>query len=210
VDADVVDRLIAKDDALNSHLDAAQSDMLAKVFTHDLPTIDKVEFHVESQAMGENAAPLVITQSEYMRRMKDMAHIQAGMGFYGEMPDMYTLILNEDHKLVKQVLSGTEEACGEALAPVRAEIKQLEEREKTLRDSHSGKKDEEIPTAEKDELTDLAKKLTEQKAKKDEILNGYAAGNKVVSQLIDLALLQNGMLKGEALTRFVKRSIELI
>jgi molecular chaperone HtpG len=210
VDADVIDRLIAKDDTLNTHLDAAQSDMLAKVFTHDLPNLDKVEFHVESQAMGENAAPLVITQSEYMRRMKDMSHIQAGMGFYGEMPDMYTLILNEDHKLVKQVLSGTEEACGEALTPIRAQIEQLEAREKTLRDSHSGKKDEEIPTAEKDELTDLTKQLTEQKAKKDEVLNHYAQDNQIVRQLIDLALLQNGMLKGEALTRFVKRSIELV
>jgi molecular chaperone HtpG len=210
VDADVIDRLIAKDDALNTHLDATQTDTLSQVFTHELPAIDKVEFHVESQAMGEAAAPLVITQSEYMRRMKDMAHIQAGMGFYGEMPDMYTLILNEDHKLVKQVLSNAEEACGASLAPIRAEIKQIEEREKALRDSHSGKKDEEIPTAEKDELTDLAKKLTDEKAKKDEVLNQYAAGNKVIRQLIDLALLQNGMLKGEALTRFVKRSIELI
>jgi molecular chaperone HtpG len=210
VDADVIDRLIAKDDTLNTHLDAAQADVLSTVFTHDLPHIAKVEFHVESQAMGENAAPLVITQSEYMRRMKDMSHIQAGMGFYGEMPDMYSLILNEDHKLVKQVLGDAETTCGAALTPIRTEIKQLEEREKTLRDSHSGKKDEEIPTAEKDELTDLAKKLTDEKAKKDEVLNGYAADNKVIRQLIDLALLQNNMLKGEALTNFVKRSIELI
>ena len=145
-----------------------------------------------------------------MRRMKEMANIQPGMSFYGEMPDMYSLVLNSDHKLIKQVLSDTETACAEKLVPVESEIAILSLRESELRKAHEGKKDEEIPVAEKDELKDVEKKLDEQKNQKNSILNEYAAGNKVVHQLIDLALLQNGMLKGEALTNFVKRSIEMI
>ena len=139
-----------------------------------------------------------------------MANIQPGMSFYGEMPDMYSLVLNSDHKLIKQVLSDTETACAEKLVPVESEIAILSLRESELRKAHEGKKDEEIPVAEKDELKDVEKKLDEQKNQKNSILNEYAAGNKVVHQLIDLALLQNGMLKGEALTNFVKRSIEMI
>ena len=142
--------------------------------------------------------------------MKEMANIQPGMSFYGEMPDMYSLVLNSDHKLIKQVLNDTETACAEKLVPVESEIAILSLRENELRKAHEGKKDEEIPVAEKDELKDVEKKLDEQKNQKNSILNEYAAGNKVVHQLIDLALLQNGMLKGEALTNFVKRSIEMI
>lgn len=142
--------------------------------------------------------------------MKEMANIQPGMSFYGEMPDMYSLVLNSDHKLIKQVLSETETACAEKLVPVESEIAILSLRESELRKAHEGKKDEEIPVAEKDELKDVEKKLEEQRNQKNSILNEYAAGNKVVHQLIDLALLQNGMLKGEALTNFVKRSIEMI
>ena len=136
--------------------------------------------------------------------------IQPGMSFYGEMPDMFNLVLNSDHKLVKEVLSETESACAEKLVPVESEIAMLNLRKNELNKAHEGKKDEEIPTTEKDELKDVNKKLEEQGKQKEEILNTYAKGNKVVHQLIDLALLQNGMLKGEALTAFVKRSIEMI
>ena len=145
-----------------------------------------------------------------MRRMKEMANIQPGMSFYGEMPDMFNLVLNSDHKLIKQVLNDTESACAEQLVPVEGEIATLKLREGELRKAHEGKKDEEIPTAEKDELKDIDKKLDEKKQEKDSIINRYATDNKIVHQLIDLALLQNGMLKGEALTNFVKRSVELI
>ena len=210
VDADVIDRLIVKEDQKGEELPEDKRQVLTTVFNGQLPKLQKTEFHVETQAMGENAAPIIITQSEYMRRMKEMANIQPGMSFYGEMPNMFNLVLNTDHKLVKQVLNDAESACAEQLVPVEGEIATLKLRESELHKAHEGKKDEEIPTAEKDELKDIDKKLDDKKQEKNGIINAYAAGNKVVHQLIDLALLQNGMLKGEALTNFVKRSIELI
>ena len=210
VDSDVIDRLIVKDEPKGEELKEDKRSILSTVFSGQLPKLQKTEFHVEAQAMGENASPVIITQAEYMRRMKEMANIQPGMSSYGEMPDMYSLVLNSDHKLIKQVLSETETACAEKLVPVESEIAILSLRESELHKAHEGKKDEEIPVAEKDELKDVEKKLEEQRNQKNNILNEYAAGNKVVHQLIDLALLQNGMLKGEALTNFVKRSIEMI
>ena len=210
VDSDVVDRLIAKDDANKSELEGSKKSVLSSVFRSQLPKLEKVEFNVEAQAMGETVSPIIITQAEYMRRMKEMASIQPGMSFYGEMPAMYNVVLNSDHKLVKQILSQTEEACNASLQPVEAEIATLESRESELRKAQENKKADEISTAEKDELSDVESKLTAQKEQKEKILADYAAGNKVVHQLIDLALLQNNMLKGEALTNFVKRSIELI
>ena len=210
VDSDVVDRLIAKDDANKSELEGSKKSVLSSVFRSQLPKLEKVEFNVEAQAMGETVSPIIITQAEYMRRMKEMASIQPGMSFYGEMPAMYNVVLNSDHKLVKQILSQTEEACNASLQPVEAEIATLESRESELRKAQENKKADEITTAEKDELSDVESKLSAQKEQKEKILADYAAGNKVVHQLIDLALLQNNMLKGEALTNFVKRSIELI
>ena len=210
VDADVIDRLIVKDEQKGEELPEGKREVLTTVFNGQMPKLQKTEFHVEAQPMGETGAPIVITQSEYMRRMKEMANIQPGMSFYGEMPDMYNLVLNSDHKLIKQVLDDAESACSEKLVPVEGEIATLKMRESELHKAHEGKKDEEIPTAEKDELKDIDKKLDEKKQEKTGIINAYAADNKIVHQLIDLALLQNGMLKGEALTNFVKRSIELI
>ena len=206
----VIDRLIVKEEQKGEELKEDKRNILSTVFSGQMPKLQKTEFHVETQAMGENGSPIIITQAEYMRRMKEMANIQPGMSFYGEMPDMYSLVLNSDHKLIKQVLADTENACAEKLVPVESEIAILSLRENELRKAHEGKKDEEIPVAEKDELKDVEKKLDEQKNQKNSILNEYAAGNKVVHQLIDLALLQNGMLKGEALINFVKRSIEMI
>ena len=210
VDSDVIDRLIVKEEQKGEELADTKREILSTVFTGQLPKVQKTEFHVETQAMGETAAPIIITQAEYMRRMKEMANIQPGMSFYGEMPDMFNLVLNSDHRLIKQVLEDAEAACSEKLVPVESEIAMLKLRENELHKAHEGKKDEEIPTTEKDELHDVEKKLDEQKKQKTDIINEYAAGNKVVHQLIDLALLQNNMLKGEALTNFVKRSIELI
>ena len=210
VDSDVIDRLIVKEEQKGEELAADKREMLATVFKGQLPKVQKTEFHVETQAMGETAAPIIITQAEYMRRMKEMASIQPGMSFYGEMPDMFNLVLNSDHKLIKQVLENAESSCSEQLVPVESEIAMLKLRQSELHKAHEGKKDEEIPTSEKDELNNIDKKLEEQKNQKDSIISAYAAGNKVVHQLIDLALLQNNMLKGEALTNFVKRSIEMI
>ncbi len=210
VDSDVIDRLIVKDEQKGEKLPQDKKEILSAVFNGQLPKLNKTEFHVEVEPLGETAAPVIITQSEYMRRMKDMASIQPGMSFYGEMPDMFSMVLNSDHKLVKQVLDDAESACAEKLVPVESEIAMLKLRETELHKAHEGKKDEEIPTTEKDELKDVEQKLTEQKQQKDAIVNEYAASNKIVHQLIDLALLQNNMLKGEALNNFVKRSVELI
>lgn len=210
VDSDIVDRLIVKEDQKGEELPHDKQEVLSSLFKGQMPKVKKTEFHVEAHALGENNAPIVITQAEYMRRMKDMASIQPGMSFYGEMPDMFNLILNSDHRLIKQVLSDAETACAEKLVPVESEIAMLTLRRNELQKAQEGKKDEEIPTAEKDELSDVEKKIEAQKTEKENILNGYAAGNKVVHQLIDLALLQNNMLKGEALTNFVKRSVEMI
>mgnify|MGYP001775720580 CR=1 FL=1 len=210
VDSDVIDKLIVKEDAKNEELEAGKQEVLSIMFKSQLPKIEKAEFHITADSLGENAFPVMITQSEYMRRMKEMANIQSGMSFYGEMPDMYNLILNSDHKLVKDILSGENASCEDSIAPIQKSLDETDSRRKELRKSQEGKKDEDIPTAEKDELSSLDKKWDELKQQKEKVLADYAAGNKVVRQLIDLALLQNGMLKGEALNNFLKRSIELI
>ena len=209
VDSDVVDNLIVKEDKKSDVLEASKQEALSAAFKSQLPKMEKVEFNVMTRALGENGSPVMITQSEYMRRMKEMANIQAGMSFYGEMPDMFNLVLNSDHKLVKEVLADEEKECSAAIAPIQTELEDVTKRRDALKKKQEGKKDEDIPTAEKDELNDLDKKWDELKQQKDSIFAGYAGKNKVVRQLIDLALLQNNMLKGEALNNFVKRSIEL-
>ncbi|MBV4205834.1 molecular chaperone HtpG [Bacteroides salyersiae] len=210
VDSDVVDNLIVKEDKKGDVLEANKQEALSAVFKSQLPKVDKTEFNVMTQALGENSAPVMITQSEYMRRMKEMANIQAGMSFYGEMPDMFNLVLNSDHKLIKQVLSEEEIACAADIVPLQLSIDDATKQRDALQKKQEGKKEEDIPTSEKDELKDVNKKLDELKIKKEAVFAGYASKNKVVRQLIDLALLQNNMLKGEALNNFVKRSIELI
>ena len=210
VDSDVIDRLIVKDNTDNQVLDQEKQDVLSLLFKSQLPKMEKSEFTVTAQGMGESALPVMITQGEYMRRMKEMSNIQAGMSFYGEMPDMYNLVLNADHKLVKEVLQNQEETCGNELTSVNSLLNTIDNERKELRKKQEGKKADEIPTAEKDQLEALDKQWDETNSKKSDLLATFAAKQPVVRQLIDLALLQNGMLKGEALTRFVKRSIDLI
>ncbi len=210
VDSDVVDKLITKDEPARTELESDRSDKLSAVFSSQMPKTDKTEFHVETSAMGEEAMPVLVTQSEYMRRMKEMAAIQPGMSFYGEMPDMYSIVLNTDNALIKSVLEDSEAKTAEALKPIEAEIKGLTARQAALRQLQEGKKQDEIPQEEKDELAKCGTDISEQEQKKTAVLAEYAAGNSIVKQLIDLALLQNGLLKGEALSRFVKRSIDLI
>ena len=210
VDSDIIDNLIVKEEVKKNFLEASKQDILSTVFNSQLPKIDKIEFHTQVQPMGENSSPVLITQSEYMRRMKEMANIQAGMSFYGEMPDMFNLVLNSDHKLVKEVLNDEEKACSADVDPIQKSIDEVQQKRDILQKSQEGKKDEEIPTGDKDELNALSKKLDDLKAEKSNIISSYASKNKVVRQLIDLALLQNNMLKGEALNGFIKRSIELI
>lgn len=210
VDSDIIDNLIVKEDKKNEALEAGKQEVLSSIFKSQLPKMDKTEFNITAQALGENSTPIMITQSEYMRRMKEMANIQAGMSFYGEMPDMFNLVLNSDHKLVKEVLADEDKECAAVVAPVQAEMDEVDKQRNDLKKKQEGKKDEDIPTAEKDKVNELDKKWDELKIQKEGIFADYAAKNKVVRQLIDLALLQNGMLKGEALNNFVKRSIDLI
>ena len=210
VDADIVDRLIQKEDKKESELAKDEKDDLEQTFRSQLPKMEKTEFYVDVQALGDQTLPVLITQSEYMRRMKEASKFQAGMAFYAQMPDAFNLVLNSDHPLIKQVLEDGKTACATELQPVESELKGLEARLAALHQSQNGKKQEEISQEEKDDVKNTESALEEQRNKKNNIIATYAAGNKVVHQLIDLALLQNGMLKGAALDSFLKRSVDLI
>ena len=210
VDADIIDRLIVKSDAPKTELSEEQSDNLSAVFRTQMPKIDKAEFMVQVDALGEEARPVIITQNEYMRRMKEMSKFQPGMNFYGQMPDSFNIVLNSDHPLVKRVLEESEAATAEALKPIVAELKGQEARLAAIRASQDKKKYDELTQEDKDQKAEAEKAVQEQKDKKTAVIADYAKGNSVVHQLIDLALLQNGMLKGEALDKFLKRSVDLI
>ena len=210
VDADIADRLIAKENQKESDVVGSDKDCLTYVFKSQMPAIDKTEFVVDVQALGEEGAPLMITQNEFMRRMKDMSQFQPGMGFYSQFPDSYTLVLNTDHSLIKDVLKSTQEATANDLNPVLSEIKGQEARLQVLQQQQDKKKPEEVTSEEKADLEATRKAISDEKKKRDDIVAAYAKDNNVVHQLIDLALLQNGMLKGAALDSFLKRSIEMI
>ena len=210
VDSDVIDRLIQKDEPKGEELSADRSANLSAVFETQMPKTEKVTYHVETQPMGEDQMPVVITQSEYMRRMKDMAKIQPGMGFYGEMPDMYSLVLNTDNRLIKDVLEQSEAATAEALKPIEAELRGLNARKQVLQAEQDKKKYDEITDDERKDMEDCRKAIEAEEQKRKDVLADYAKDNERVHQLIDLALLQNGLLTGEALTRFVKRSVEMM
>ena len=210
VDADIIDRLIVKSDAPKSNLSEEQSDNLSAVFRTQLPKIDHTEFMVQVDALGAEGRPVIITQNEYMRRMKEMSKFQPGMGFYGQMPDSFNLVLNSDHPLVKKVLDESSAATEEALKPIVAELKGQEARLAAIRAAQDKKKYDELTQEDKDQKAEAEKAVQEQKDKKQAVIADYAKGNSVVHQLIDLALLQNGMLKGKALDKFLKRSVDLI
>ena len=210
VDADIIDRLIVKEDAKKTDLTKDQSDNLTEVFRSQMPKLDKAEFFVEIQALGEQNQPVLITQNEYMRRMKAMSQFQAGMNFYGQMPDSYNIVLNSDHTLVKKVLEDAEANTAESLKPILAEIKGQEARLAVLHQEQGKKKPEEITQEEKDDVHNTEKAISDEKTKRNDIISGYAKNNNIVHQLIDLALLQNGMLKGASLDAFLKRSVDMI
>ena len=210
VDADTIDRLIQKEETKRDVLEAERGDNLSAIFRSQMPKTDKTEYHIEAQALGEDVLPIMITQSEYMRRMKEMSRIQQGMSFYGEMPDMYTLVLNTDAPLIKAVLEDSEKATEADLKPIVSELKGLSARQAVLRQEQDKKKPEEITETEKEDLKKVGEDIKAQQDKKNEVLASYGKDSDRVHQLIDLALLQNGMLKGEALTRFIKRSVSLI
>ncbi len=211
VDSDVAEKLIPKDSTLESQLSAADRDDLTSVFSAQVPNSAKQNFIVAFEAMGANANPAIITQQEFMRRMKEMSAMGGGgMNFYGEMPDSYQLVVNENHPIVESILEAKNKEVGEEANSLRSKIESLNKKRQELEKAKEGKKDEEIPQAEKDEMADVDKKISELNTKKTEVLSKFSTDNKLVSQLIDLALLSNNMLKGEALTKFVKRSIDLL
>lgn len=210
VDSDTIDRLILKADAPTVSLTDDQRNALQQVFRSRLPKMDKVDFIITFEALGPSANPVMLTQGEFMRRMREMSAMQPGMSFYGEMPDSYNLVLNTDHPLILSVLSDEEKACTDKLQPILADIKGWEARQHDLREAQSKKKEDELTEAEKEDMTNTNRTLDELRGHRDAILTEYAAGNKVVGQLIDLALLANGLLKGEPLSRFIRRSVELI
>ena len=210
VDSDIIDRLIVKDDTPKSNLTEDESANLSQVFKSQMPKMEKTEFMVEVQSLGESQRPVVITQNEWMRRMKEMSRFQQGMNFYAQMPDSLNLVLNADHPLVKRVLDDCKANTEEALKPIESELKGQEARLAAIRQQQEKKKADELTQDDKDMKAECEKAVQEQKDKKQSVLSGFAAENDIVHQLIDLALLQNGMLKGEALDKFLKRSIDLI
>ena len=211
VDSDVIDKIIQKDEVAKVALTDDQRDALVTVFDSQLPKVEKANFIVTFEQLSPSTNPVFITQNEFMRRMKEMSALQGGMmSFYGEMPDSYNLVVNTAHPVIEKLLSEEETACGAEVSPVVTELAEVKAKHDTLKESHKGKKDEEIPTAEKDELSTLAKQMDELGDKKKTVYKAFASENKQVRQLIDLALLANNMLKGEALAKFVKRSVELL
>ena len=210
VDSDIIDRLIMKDDVPKKTLDEPTADNLSQVFKSQIPAIEKADFYVEVHNLGENRQPVTITQSEYMRRMKEMSRYQSGMNFYAQMPDSYSMVLNADHPLVKKIIDECKTETAEPLKPIEAELKGQEARLAALRQAQDKKKDDELTQEEKDDKANTEKAVQEQKDKRKQVLADFGKGNSLVHQLIDLALLQNGLLKGEALDKFLRRSIELI
>ena len=211
VDSDVIDHIIAKkDETKGEKLGENDDDTLTQAFQSQLPKVEKAEFMVSVEPLGETAQPIVATQNEYMRRMKEMSQYQQGMGFYAQMPDTYTIVLNSDHAIIKQILSESNTSTAEKLQPIRSEIKGLQAREAALRQAQGKKKPEEVTPNEKDELKNTEEELTKQRNEKNTVIADYAKNNNAIHQLIDLALLQNGLLKGAALDKFIKRSVDLI
>ena len=211
VDSDLIDRLIQKSDNKSSvALNEQQRDVMTTVFKSQIPVIEKSDFLVMFEPVGATAQPIVITQNEFMRRMKDMAAIQPGMAIYGELPDSYNLIVNTEHPLTQRIIADTESSCKEQLTPILDELNTVNAEITRLQEAKKDKKDEEIPVADKEALKSAEEKAKELRAKESDVLKSYADKNPLVRQLVDLALLSNNMLKGEALSNFIKRSVEIL
>ncbi len=208
VDADVVDKLIEKGENKESKLSTKQQNRLIPVFRSQLP--EKANYIVMFEAMSENDSPILITQSEFMRRMKDMSSLGGGMNFYGQLPDSYNLVVNSNHPLVLKINESLEKKHLEDLDKIDEKIKPLNDGKAEIDKANKDKKEEEIKQEDKDRVEELNKKIKELEDKKEKVLQKFGSSDKKVRQLIDLALLANGMLKGEELTKFVKRSIELM
>ncbi|HPR32837.1 MAG TPA: molecular chaperone HtpG [Prolixibacteraceae bacterium] len=209
VDADVVDRLIAKEDKKKTELTDDEVDELEPLFSAVTPK-GEAGYYVTFEDMGENGQPMVITQNEFMRRMKDLSAIQSGMNMYGNLPDNYTVVVNVAHPLVKQIIQLKNEQLGSELEELNLQLKEKEQEKTALEKMKEGKKETEVPAEEKEQLDEVRKTLSEIEKQKREKISDFGSSQKLTRQLFDLALLANNMLKGEALDSFVKRSVELI
>lgn len=207
VDSDVIDNLIRKDDKKTADLTPEQRNILTTLFKSQIPHVEKAEFLVSFEALAADAAPLVITQNEYMRRMKDMAAMQPGMAFYGEMPDSYNLIVNTEHTLVKEIRDNAEKAVGATVAPLSTDIEKKNAEITAIRDAA---KDGKLSDDDTKKTSDLEGEVNKLRAEETKVISDYAAGQDKVRQLIDLALLGNGLLKGQDLSSFIKRSISML
>ncbi|MDD3568787.1 MAG: molecular chaperone HtpG [Bacteroidales bacterium] len=208
VDSDVIDKLIVKEDKKEIDLPYEAQTELRNVF--EGATNGSSQYWVQFEDMGETAAPVVITRSEFIRRMKDMAAMSGTAGFYGDMPETVNLVVNVSHPLVKTVIDQKDKSLNDKIAEFKSQLEPLKTKLEELKKATEKKKDEDISQAEKDEMEDLTKKVEEIEGSKAEVLKSFGKDNKLVKQLIDLALLANNMLKGEELSKFVKRSVELI
>jgi len=208
VDSDVIDKIIQKDEKRDSKLTDDQQEDLKSVFT--VKTKSKEMYNVVTETLDETDAPVIITQSEFMRRMKEMAQFGGGMSFYGELPDSYNLVVNPNHPVVVKISEDLSKEEGDKLKANGEELKRLKEEIGFMEKEHTKKKADEISQLEKDDLEKLRKELTDIESERKNILEAYGSSNNVVKQLIDLALLANNMLRGEELNKFVKRSVELL
>ncbi|MCB8963964.1 MAG: molecular chaperone HtpG [Bacteroidales bacterium] len=208
VDSDVIEKIIVKDDRKEVALSTDEQNDLRAVFEGAVKSED--HYWISFEDLGENASPVVITHSEFMRRMKDMAAMSPTAGMYGNLPDSHNMVVNVSHPLVKSVIASKSESLGSKLDELDKSIKPLKEKADELHKSRKDKKDEEIPQADKDAITETEKQLDKFEEERRNLLKGFGGDQKLVKQLIDLALLANNMLKGEDLSRFVKRSLELI
>ncbi|RXQ96211.1 molecular chaperone HtpG [Ancylomarina salipaludis] len=209
VDSDVIEKLIQKDEVKASSLTEEQKNDLIPVFNAQLPN-EKVNYIVTFEALGAEAQPLMITQAEFMRRMKDMAAMNPGMAMYGEMPDSYNLVVNTDHALIEKILESKDTELSDKIAEITAKLSPVIAEKEALEALKKDKKEDEVPQEEKDKMAEVQKQITEINAERRALLTGFGKDNQIVKQLIDLALLANNMLKGEELAKFVKRSINLI
>ena len=211
VDSDVIDNLIRKENQSKEiELSQQQKEAMTTIFKSQIPTVEKSEFMIMFEAMGEQAAPVMITQSEYMRRMKEMAALQPGMSFYGELPDSYNLIINTEHPLSKKVIADVEAACQERITPIATRLAEVNNEIARLNEAKKDKKDDEIPVSDKEALKTAENQASELRKQQEAIYTEFAQGDSTIKQLVDLALLSNNLLKGEALSRFVKRSFEML
>ncbi len=210
VDSDSVDRLIVKGDAATVTLTQEEQSRLEKIFSGRLPEVEKKHFHITLSALGAEADAVLITQAEFMRRMQEMARMQPGMSFYGDMPDSYTVVLNADHALIRRVLSDEATALEGSLTDVRAELAAKTTEVETARKAQEGKKEEEIAVADREALEALTYRQAELEGQINSELKAYGSGNDLVGQLVDLALLGSGLLTGEALANFIQRSQRML